>query len=363
MALKLGVDLRVLLEDFPSGVSVYTREMIRELAKHKDVDLFLFYQASKPKSSLHKEFPGLHFVQCSNFFFHLRSLFAAPLLPEDYFPENLDLIWLPDRRPFYKCDIPVTMTVHDAVPEKMKSTLSWRGRVWHCIFNLKRLSKYCAGFLFPSESVQSQFRYLKPAEVTFEGARSVKMTMPAQAKRLKKGPFMLFLAPADKRKGISLFYKMVQRFPKLNFVWLGEKKGDKRFSFFKRRNYENLISLGQVLESEKQWLLRHSSALLALSEMEGFDLPVLEAVHAKCPVIMSDISVHKELYKKGDYFSRPEDLIWLIKKAMNNQISVPVPRRNYSWDLAARQALLLFRRVIVDENRKRSGHGNRNDHP
>ena len=55
-------------------------------------------------------------------------------------------------------------------------------------------------------------------------------------------------------------------------------------------------SIGGVSETEKAWLLNHAIGLLYVSAAEGFGLPVLEAAHARTPLIISDDAAIQETY-------------------------------------------------------------------
>ena len=142
-----------------------------------------------------------------------------------------------------------------------------------------------------------------------------------------------------------------QRFPKLNFVIAGVKLKDRRFKKLNISKRENLFLLPSITEAEKAWLYRNACALLALSRSEGFDLPVLEAVHAKCPVLLSDIPVHHELYKEAEWVKTEEDLWKSLYLAKNANLKVPTPRGTYTWEKAAQRSLLFFLRVLLNKDR------------
>lgn len=345
-SLVIAVDCRPLIEKRVSGVSVYTREIIRELSKYTELDLKFFYQNGKKIEHLHQEFKDIQFIKKSSTKFHLRSSIKFQKLAEGYFDIKPDLIWLPDRRPFYKTEIPIVMTIHDMVPKRARASLSWRSRLWHLMFPTKKLIKNVDGVLCPSFSVEQEIPRNMMRRVTYEGARKQK---PELIKGLSK-KFSLFLAPDDPRKGISDFLRLVQDFPKDNFVWAGRKPNDKRFSSLKVDELTNLHIIPEFSESQKWGLFQQATLLLALSKYEGFDLPVLEAVRAKCPVIMSDIDVHQELYSGVNFVSNYEDLKTEYIRSRSNRLALPKTRGVYTWGSAAKQSLLLFRRVIENKN-------------
>jgi glycosyltransferase involved in cell wall biosynthesis len=358
--MRVAVDLRCLLEPFESGVTVYTKAVVDELLLCPDVDLDLFYQARQRCEAIHQRYPEVRHVELSNTFFHLRSLFRFPVLPKGYFQVKPDLIWLPDRRPFYRTTIPVVMTVHDLVPEKFQSSLSLKGRLWHRLFSLRRLQTFCSGLLFPSLTVAHSVRSSLPWEVTYEGARLSKVAV--KPKGVPSGDFVLSLAPLDPRKRLSWFFEMARRFPKVSFVAAGIKKKESRFARLAVPNLPNFFLLSSVSEEEKKWLLKNTRALIAVSEYEGFDLPVLEAVSVKTPVILSNIPVHQELYKQAVLVRTLDDLQGALYSALQGNGKVPQPRGVYTWKKTAQRSLLFFFRVLLHEDRKHGGDRHGHDH-
>jgi glycosyltransferase involved in cell wall biosynthesis len=57
----------------------------------------------------------------------------------------------------------------------------------------------------------------------------------------------------------------------------------------------NVLLLSGLSEAELQWCYRHSRLLLAPSTIEGFGLPVAEALLSGCPVVCSDIPAFREI--------------------------------------------------------------------
>lgn len=349
--LRLAVDLRPLLELHESGVTKYTKAILREFLKRdKEIDLDLFYQAKNRFEPIHLLFPQVRHIAISNTRFHLRCFFAFPALPNGYFDTKPDLIWIPDRRPFYKTSIPICMTIHDKVPELYASTLSWKSRLWHKVFPLRRLLKLCDGILLPSLTVSQAIKTNIPKEISYEGAELQKAVKPVLLPKKFPKDFYLMISPSDPRKRLKWIFELAAKMPKENFLVIGIKKKDKRFAKIRLEKKPNLYFFEQVTEGEKTWFLKQARALLALSKYEGFDLPVLEAVQAKCPVIMSDISVHNELYKNAIMIKSFEDLELAIKRSKTVEATVPKPRGHYTWELAAQRSLLFFLRILLHKN-------------
>ena len=344
----IAVDCRPLIDTRISGVSTYTIQMIKALKDIPNLKLQLFYQNGERAEHLHELFPDINWIKASSLKFHLRSFVWRSELPDAYFQKQPDLIWLPDRRPFYKTKIPLVMTIHDMVPERVSGSLSWRSRIWHKVFSTHSLLKNVDGVITPSFSVEQEIPRNIPRRVTYEGSSlKGKGVLPNSCPK----NFSLMISPQDPRKRTDWFLRLAKEFPKDDFVWAGVKENDPRFASLKPHITPNLHLLGEVSELEKIGLLRATKCLYALSEYEGFDLPVLEAVGLKCPVIMSDIPVHVELYTGVNFVSNFDDLRSEYLRSRQQKMPIPKTRGVYTWESAARTALLFFRRVVQNKNR------------
>lgn len=340
----IAVDCRALIEKRVSGVSVYAEAIIKELKKHPAVKLKLFYQNAKRADHLHKRYPEILWIKKSSRLFHLTCLVWKPKMTFDL---EADVFWLPDRRPFYRTEIPVVMTIHDMVPKRHPQSLSLKSRLWHRLFSTKKLLKGVDGVICPSFTVESEIPREMLRCVSYEGASLTGKGEPI--KKLKD--FSLLLAPADPRKRFNWMIRLAKEFPKDQFVWAGVKPNDDRFKKKKSKLPRNIRRLNQITEDQKTWLLRNARLLFALSEYEGFDLPVLEAVRAKTPVILSDISVHQELYRGTNFVGTYDELRTEYLRSRQNVLAIPEPRGDYRWEAAAERSLLFLRRVIEHKDR------------
>lgn len=108
----------------------------------------------------------------------------------------------------------------------------------------------------------------------------------------------------------------------------------------------DLIWLSGISDEFLISIYRCSSALLALSEAEGFGLPLVEAANYKLPVIARDIPVFREICRDGAFYfngNNDEDLSWTILRWLDlfkdgkhpNSLSIQA----LSWDESARQLL------------------------
>lgn len=114
---------------------------------------------------------------------------------------------------------------------------------------------------------------------------------------LTEGPFVLFVGGADDRRRIdwlvSAFNDLRARGTRCRLVLAGdtfttvEGIGSEaaRRAVAASSYGEDICLLGYVGSAERDWLYRHAEVFAFPSEMEGFGLPVLEALAHGCPVV------------------------------------------------------------------------------
>lgn len=104
-----------------------------------------------------------------------------------------------------------------------------------------------------------------------------------------------------------------------------------------------LVWLDNADDAELRRQYATANATILASEVEGFGLPVIEAMASGCAVIASDIPAFREVAGSGAMFfdrDRPDQLAALIRDASRNAGSLPrpdiLPRR---WSAVARDLI------------------------
>jgi glycosyltransferase involved in cell wall biosynthesis len=108
---------------------------------------------------------------------------------------------------------------------------------------------------------------------------------------------------------------------------------------------DQLVYLGQIADrSRMKWIYEHASALISMSLLETFNLTLVEAGSVGCPLLISDIPVHREVSQGNAVFVPPRDIDALATALRAGDW---VPRSSawswpMTWDENARQFLELF---------------------
>ncbi len=147
---------------------------------------------------------------------------------------------------------------------------------------------------------------------------------------------------------------------KLKLVIVG-KKGwmyEEIFGKVKQLGLEDkVIFTGFVSEEEKSALLKNAIAYVLPSLYEGFGIPVIEAMQAGCPVVISRNSSLPEVGgEAAEYIQNPQK-VDSIQKSMQKMVKLAPEERNklikkgysqaqkFSWERCAEKTLEILQKL------------------
>ena len=127
------------------------------------------------------------------------------------------------------------------------------------------------------------------------------------------------------------------------------------------RDFKNVVFTGYVEDDEKWALLKGAEFLLLPSFLEGFGLPVLEALKIGTPVVASDIPVFRELFADAIEYVDPysaEDIGRGIHEVVTNRAKKNgLTRRGreiaqlFSWKTSAQKYARLLEEITASPQR------------
>jgi glycosyltransferase involved in cell wall biosynthesis len=174
-------------------------------------------------------------------------------------------------------------------------------------------------------------------------------------------PFLLCVAQHRRNKNILLALKIFQRLlqsraiaPNTSLVIIGIEGPDtpaiKRFIITSGLT-QNVMLLSGVPDAELQWCYRNCDLLLAPSSIEGFGLPVAEALLAGCPVVCSDIPAFRELSADNCHYvqlgpSAEKNFADMISAVRNGPRKPPISLPRLSAPMIAENYVRLYQKRI-----------------
>ncbi|MFN5220469.1 MAG: glycosyltransferase family 4 protein [Cyanobacteriota bacterium] len=208
--------------------------------------------------------------------------------------------------------LPQVITCHDLTPLVFPNSrkASWRYRHWipchlHRASRVIAISGFVADQLIEAGVPASRIRIVPNG-----------ITITAGPHPSPRGSDLLLLARHDGNKNVvhvlKGFYQFLRRHPRWpGVLWVVGRPGrqsERIHATIRELALESRVNLQEGLGSKALAdLLASCCALVSGSLMEGCDYPVLEAMAAGIPALVSDIPVHRELYGEAASLFSVED--------------------------------------------------------
>jgi alpha-1,2-rhamnosyltransferase len=138
----------------------------------------------------------------------------------------------------------------------------------------------------------------------------------------------LMVGGLDPRKNLDLVLKAFERLWAANvdvrLVIVDQKNRSNVYTTFRHiqshREYQRrLIWLHDVADNELDFCYRRAAALISASYAEGFNLPIVEALSRRLPVLAADIPTHREVAGSYASYFPPHDGVALAELIVRHQ--------------------------------------------
>jgi alpha-1,3-rhamnosyl/mannosyltransferase len=272
-----------------------------------------------------------------------------------------DAIWSPTHvLPLsFPRNIPTVVTLLDLVwrdqPQTMRRRNQWMSSVGErsiaradrivCIseFTRQRLLHY-----WPDAEPRARVMHLAPASSLTDAAPDA--AAPADQ------TVVASVGTIEPRKNLDLLVAAMALAPELSLVHYGAIGWNVDALLARARQLPNVRLMGYGDPTAVANLFRRATVAVFPSIYEGFDLPPLEAMALGCPVIASDIPVHREVLGDAALYidaASPQNLVSVLQTLVRD----PDERRRrsdagreqaarYSWDTSARQLVSVLEEIV-----------------
>jgi len=210
---------------------------------------------------------------------------------------------------------PTVVTLHDLYPYHIPSNFGFP----KVLFNrwiLQQCLRSAGSIACVSDVTRNSLGRYVPLRVRQKAVRIYNCVEPlAQCAMQSPLPdwsgalFLLCIAQHRRNKNIPFLLRVFQRLillglvdssMQLTVIGISGPETRRIRRAIDRAGLSRSVRLMQGLsDADLQWCYKHCEAVLAPSRVEGFGLPVVEAMLAGCPVVCSDIPAFREL--GGDY--------------------------------------------------------------
>jgi glycosyltransferase involved in cell wall biosynthesis len=362
--MRIGIDARLWEQ---TGVGRYIRNIIANLQKIDKKNHYVLFIRSEDLELVSAQVKNKNWeIVETNIKWHsLSEQIQFPLILNK---AKLDLVHFP----YFSVPIlykkPYVVTIHDLIIDHFStgeaSTLFYPlyfGKRVSYKFLIKQVAKKAKKIITPSIATKEEIiDHLgiieKKINVIPEASDKNLKPQTANPKTQNLGKYFLYVGNAYPHKNlVSLIYafnKIAKENKDLKLILVGHKD-----FFYQKLEEENksdkIIFYGKATDSELANLYSNAIALVMPSLMEGFGLPVLEAMSLKCLVVCSDIPSFREIASNSAIYFKPENAndiketmksVYVNNEKYKNEKLEPAFKRaqKYSWEKAAVETLNVY---------------------
>jgi len=305
--MKIGIDIRCLMESQWSGISEYTYNLLNHLFKiDSQNQYFLFYNQSKKITPPKFNFSNvtLKGFNYPNKFFNLALRFLK-IAEVDKMIGGVDVFLMTN---FLFLNLSQTckkiLIVHDLSFELYPEFFTLKKRLWHKLIGPKRLCQQADKIIAISQNTKNdivKFYGIDPKkiEVVYNGINeiffqpiTVEKKQTVKAKFKLEDDYIFYLGNLEPRKNvetlIAAFQNLKNQSIQLAIAGGQAWKYKKIYRLWQKSPAKERIKfLGYVDAADKPALYSMAKIFVYPSIYEGFGLPPLEAMACGTPVISS----------------------------------------------------------------------------
>ncbi len=314
--MRIGLDVRPLLDTQPGGVGAYTRSLLEAMLTLPGQEI-VPVTTGRRIPDLGEDAPAVARVRFPNPLVNASlAFFHEPRLDR---VADADRYLLPNWN-FLALDraTELTLVVHDLSFERNPGWFSPRQRLWHSLVAPRRLVERADRLVAVSEWTKRDLAsvYGVPAD-RIAVIHPVPDRPPADLPFPLELPerFVLFLGAVEERKNpaglVEAFAHIAAKHPDAHLVIAGKPGyGSGRVRDLARRSgvLERIRFLGYVPLAVRRSLLCHATAFAYPSFYEGFGIPLLDAMAAGLPVVAGNGSAMPEVVGDAGLLVDPGDV-------------------------------------------------------
>jgi len=375
--MKIGIDISQIV--YGTGVSVYTKNLVKSLLKINNEDEFLLFGGSLRQREALKDFIS----SLSSFNNVTGRVFFIP-------PKLADILWnklhiLPIDSLLGKVDvfhssdwtqppsnsakvttihdfgfIKYPSTAHPKIASTMKGRFEWVKKDVDLIIAISKATK--------NDIVDILGISPKKVKVVYEAlpkdikkVQNNKLIADVKKKYKIKNDFLLSVATLEPRKNLKrvilAFNEVKKIIPDIQLVLAGKLGWDQDIKKMMGKRPKDIIFTGFIdREHELSSLYSSASCFVFPSLYEGFGLPILEAMVCGCPVVTSNISSMPEVAGDAAVLVEPlevESISHGIVKAIKEKDALVKKGfeqiDKFSWEKTAKETLRVYKQAVKNK--------------
>lgn len=305
--MKLLIDVRKMSRN-PSGIGMYIYNFAREISNNKELDIIMITDIVESEEIKYFENANIKIykygvlvektIEVIKYFKYIQKIINIEK-PEFFWePNNVMPIKLKNNSG------KIITTVHDIFPITNPEHHSMLFRAYYK-HTLKNTIKNTDILLYVSNEtkIEVESRYADAKEKMNHISYNIVNKLP-DMQILDKGYF-LYIGNVESRKGVDILIKAYEKYSKekkeVNLLIAGGIRDNRLKEMMD--NIEGIKYLGYISNYEKAKLMAECSCFIFPSKAEGFGIPPVEALSYNKPLILSNLSIFKEIIGENvNYF-------------------------------------------------------------
>ncbi len=364
--MRIGIDCRLWEQ---TGVGRYTKNIVLNLAKIDQKNKYVLFVRTEDFENIKQQVASSKWriVKADIKWHSLSEQLRFPTLLRR---EKLDLMHFPYFSVPVFYNRPYIVTIHDLIINHFSTGKAstrayplYLGKREAYKLIIRQAARRARKIITPSKATKQEvIDHLKIGEdkidVIYEAAELKAPNLKLKTENVKPQDrkYFLYVGNAYPHKNlerlIKAFNNTVATSSDLKLILVGEKD-----YFYQRLEAEmasdKIIFYGKASDKELVNLYSNAAALVAPSLMEGFGLPVLEAMSMRCLTVVSDIPAFREIAGDNAIYFNPKDendislkladVLGNGEKYKEEKIEKAFKKsQQFSWEKAAAQTLNIY---------------------
>lgn len=361
--MKIGINATI-LHDKPSGLGIYTINIIKELSKiiSKEHSIIVYtsntevFKECNVEVRLVPELISSKYGKVGGGFRFLWSQFIFPAMLKK---DKIDIIYSSTQHGTFFTNIPQILTIHDllAIVFPNQHKLQYYYYKYFTPFLLKKTKGLVTVSNNTKTDLEKEYN-CQDIQIVYNSYDTEHFVKKEKSKFKEEfGDYFLFIGASyphkNLKRAIEAFLSLRDEFPHLKFIIAGGQKAyrDGVIDSFKEKGItlDNIEIIDYVAFQDLPELYSGAIALLYPSLYEGFGIPPIEAMACGCPVIVSNTSSLPEVCANAAIYIDPQDTVSIkngMEKVLNDtdyreslvQLGFENIKR-FRWDKSAKDLL------------------------
>lgn len=281
---------------------------------------------------------------------NLWYLVGLPKLVQQLAPSIAHLAFpLPFLRSRFSC--PVVATIHDLYPYQVPENFGYQQVLFNRLF-LQQCIGSSDGLTCVSKITLKDLEHYFPEVASHRKRTRVIYNFvdfdQAEAKQPKDLPknfdssYILSVGQHRKNKNFDLLIQayarlihkgQLDRRTKLLIVGSSGPETDSLLHLVQELSLkDSVLMLSAIADNELCWLYQNCQLFVMPSALEGFCIPLVEALNFSCKVVCSDIPIFREVGSSGcAYFDLPGDTVKKLAQSMTQSLKSDTPKKSDAY--------------------------------